>query len=219
MYIAQNVMILFCVRHGESDYNVEGRIQGRSNRPQLSELGRAQSRAAAEVLAVAGIEAIYASPLRRAWQTAELIARRTGLPLVADARLAEVDVGDFQEQMRSELDRRFPEELARWSSGDPDARLPGGESRRELAARGREALAAVAASGHGRAAVVSHGGLLVTTIKSLLDIPFPEAPLALQNGSITQLALGPDGAVELLSLDETTHLAQLSPSGIGDLRV
>jgi broad specificity phosphatase PhoE len=212
-------MILFCIRHGESNYNVQGRIQGRSDLPELSELGRAQSRAVAEALASSGIGAIYASPSRRAWQTAEVIAARVGLPILPDPRLMEVHVGEFQERMRSELDREFPGELARWSSGDPDARLPGGESRRELAARGREAFAAIAQAGHHRAAVVSHGGLLVTTIKALLGIPFPEPPLALQNGSISRLALDAAGSVELLAMDESAHLAQLRPSGIGDLRV
>ena len=214
-------MILFCIRHGESDYNVQGRIQGRSDLPELSELGWAQSQAVAEVLADAGIEAIYASPLRRARQTAEVIAARTGLPIQSDPRLMEVDVGVFQERIRAELDRDCSEALAQWSTGDPDARLPGGESRRELAARGREAFAAIGRLGHQRAAVVSHGGLLVTTIKSLLGIPLGEAPLALLNGSITRLAIGSDetAAVELLGLDESAHLAQLRSSGIGDLRV
>jgi broad specificity phosphatase PhoE len=214
-------MILFCIRHGESDYNAQGRIQGHSDRPELSELGWAQSRAVAGVLAAADIEAIYASPLRRARQTAEAIAARTGLPIQSDPRLMEVDVGVFQERIRAELDRDCSEALARWSSGDPDARLPGGESRRELAARGREAFAAIARSGRRRVAVVSHGGLLVTTIKSLLGIPLSEPPLALQNGSITRLAIESDGTGggELLGLDESAHLAQLRSSGIGDLRV
>ena len=73
-------MILYCVRHGESVYNAEGRIQGRLNVP-LSELGRRQSAAAAAALASLSADALYASPLRRAMETAEIIADALGLPI------------------------------------------------------------------------------------------------------------------------------------------
>jgi len=212
-------LILHCVRHGESTYNVEGRIQGQSERPLLSGLGRRQSEAAAAALAGEPIEAIYASPLRRALETAEIISRAVGRAIRIDPRLKEIDVGIFQDQLRADLEEDHAQALARWLSGDPDFVIPGGESRRQLAERGRAAFADIRRSGHEQALVVSHGGLLVSTIKSLLGIPLRDPPLALENCSISTLAWHGDGRVELLALDRVEHLAAVGFGGAGDLAV
>jgi len=194
-------MIFHCVRHGESTYNAEGRLQGQSDRPVLSERGRRQSAAAAEALAAFPVETIYSSPLSRARQTAEIIAGRLGLEIRSDPRLKEIDVGVFEDRLRSELAAVYPKELARWVSGDAEFRIPGGESRRDLARRGAEALEAVEAAGLGQVVVVGHGGLLVAAMKALLRIPADAPPTALENGSITRLARGRDGRWEVLALD------------------
>ena len=152
-------MILYCVRHGESVYNAEGRIQGRLNVP-LSELGRRQSAAAAAALAGLSVDALYASPLRRAMETAEIIADALGLPIQTDLRLMEIDVGVFQDKRPCELAELYPEALARWKSEDLDFVIPGGESRRQLIARGRAALQAIASTGRQAAIIVAHGRLL-----------------------------------------------------------
>ncbi len=133
-------MFLYCVRHGESTYNAEGRLQGQSDVPRLSPLGRRQSEAAAAALAHLPIEAVYASPLRRAMETAEIIAGLLRLEIRPEPRLKEINVGLFQDKLRSELEGLCPRELDAWLSGDPDYAIPGGESRRQLAQRGREAL-------------------------------------------------------------------------------
>ena len=212
-------MILHCVRHGESTYNAEGRLQGQSDRPVLSERGRRQSAAAAEALAAFPVEAIYSSPLSRARQTAEIIAGRLGLEIRSDPRLKEIDVGVFEDRLRSELAAVYPKELARWVSGDAEFRIPGGESRRDLARRGAEALEAIAAAGLGQVVVVGHGGLLVAAMKALLRIPADAPPTALENGSITRLARGRDGRWEVLALDQTDHLRGIGLGGVGDLTV
>jgi len=142
-------MILYCVRHGESDYNVQGRLQGQSNLPALSPRGRRQSEAAATALAGLPIEAVYASPLRRALQTAEMVALALGREVCTDPRLMEIHVGVFQDQLRSDLETHHGEALRQWQSGDPDFVIPGGESRRQLAQRGREAFEAIWSAGHG----------------------------------------------------------------------
>lgn len=212
-------MILYCVRHGESDYNAQGRIQGQSDVPVLSELGQRQSEAVAAALAGLPIEAIYASPLRRAVQTAEAIARVLHVPIRTDPRLREIHVGVFQDRLRSDLEKNHAEALAEWLSGAPDFVIPGGESRSQLARRGREALEAILRAGLAQAVVVAHGGVLVSTIKSLLGIPLQDPPLALENGSITTLAADGDGRVELLALNQVDHLAGAGRGGIGDLAV
>lgn len=208
-------MLLYCIRHGESTYNSEGRIQGQSD-PPLSDAGLRQGEAVAAALAGLPIEAVWASPLRRALDTARPIAAAVGLPLQTDPRLMEIHVGVFQDQLRSELDRLFPEEIARWRTGDPDYVIPGGESRRALMDRGRAVLEDLARSEWNRVAVVSHGGLLAAGFKALLGIPAGVHPFNLYNGSISQLAID-GGQVKLLTLNQTDHLRAIGAGGTGDL--
>jgi probable phosphoglycerate mutase len=208
-------MLLYCVRHGESAYNAEGRIQGQSDVP-LSEMGHRQSQAVAAALAGLPVEAIYASPLRRAMQTAEPVAERLKLPIRTDPRLMEIHAGAFQHKLRSELDELYPQQFARWRSGDPDFAIPGGESRRDLMHRGREVFQEIGRAGHGQVVVVSHGGLLAAAMKALLEIPAERHPFILQNGSISQLELA-HGQVKVLSLNQVDHLRDVGYGGCGDL--
>jgi broad specificity phosphatase PhoE len=196
-------------------YNAEGRVQGHSDVP-LSDLGRQQAGAVAEVLAGLSLDALYASPLRRACETAEIVAARVELPIQLDDRLKEVNVGIFQAQLRSELNRLYPEEIARWTSEDLDYVVPGGESRRQLVHRGREALMSIVAAGHQSVGIVSHGRILMTTIKDLIGIPPQKPPFALQNGSITTLSYN-EGKFEIVTLDQIDHLREVGLSGSGDL--
>lgn len=208
-------MLLYCIRHGESSYNAEGRIQGQSD-VSLSELGLRQSEAVAAALADVPIQALYASPLRRAMQTAQPVAGRLKLEIQTDRRLIEVHAGEFQDRLRTDLERQHPEEMARWRSGDPDFPLPGGETRRHLMQRGHEVFRHIARCGHERVVVVTHGGLLAAALKALLEIPAERHPFVLHNGSITQLDLG-DGRVKLLSLNRIDHLSNVGFGGRGDL--
>lgn len=211
-------MLLYCLRHGESTYNAEGRVQGQSDVP-LTELGRRQGEAAAEALANVGLQMIFASPLRRAYQTAQILARRIGCPIRTDPRLMEIHAGIFQDRSRRELAEQFPDEFARWTSGDPDFAIPGGESLRQLAQRGVAAFRDIIHSGYERVAVVSHGRLLAVTLKALLGAENDgQVPSALQNASITVVEADPQtGAIRLLSADDVSHLLDVGLSGRGDL--
>jgi len=209
-------MFLYLIRHGESTHNAEGRIQGHSDAP-LSPLGWRQSDAAAQALADVPLDAVYSSPLRRAMQTALAIAAPHRLVVSADSRLMELNVGVFQDRLRSELALEFPTELERWLSGDEDFVIPGGESRRQLAARGCDAIRVIAAAGHRQAVVVTHGGLLSVVLRSLLGLNEPLPPFSLQNGSITRLLVDQDGRFRLLALNETEHLTPVGLSHGGDL--
>jgi 2,3-bisphosphoglycerate-dependent phosphoglycerate mutase len=199
-------MLLYLIRHGESTYNAQGRIQGRSD-CDLSDHGRRQAQAMARRMADAPIEAVYASPLRRATQTAEFLASALGLAIRFDPRLVEVDAGHFEEQMRDEVMRRFPGAIPQWRSGAIDFVFPGGESRRALIERGREAILSIVHAGHEHAAVVSHGGLLLAGMKSLLGIASEAEPLDMDNASITRLQIDPDGRFELVDFNNVEHLS------------
>lgn len=210
------LMYLYCVRHGESVYNAEGRIQGHLDVP-LSDLGRRQGEAIAAALAAQGVDAIYASPLRRALETAEMISRRLDLPIRFDDRLKEINVGVFQNRLRSEIAHLYPDAFARWTSGEPDFVVPGGESRRMLQQRGCAALRDIVAAGHQRTAVVAHGRLLVVALAAFVPIPAGPASPTLENGSITTVRHDGDGHWELTAYNQVEHLGAVGLTGAGDL--
>ncbi|MFM8283458.1 MAG: histidine phosphatase family protein [Planctomycetaceae bacterium] len=212
-------MLQLLVRHGESLSNAEGRVQGQSD-VALSPLGRVQAGAVgawARSFSAGGegpISEIWSSPLVRARQTADIVAAALGLPVRFDDRLKELHAGVFQGHLWSELDWWFPEAAARWRAGDPDDPIPGGESRRMLAARGRAALEELAGRPVGSMLVVAHGGLLTATLGCLLgghdpllagvaSRPFTRLP-ALANASITRL-LWPGPRLD--RFNDTTHLS------------
>jgi broad specificity phosphatase PhoE len=210
-------MYLYLIRHGESRHNAVGRIQGHSD-VRLSDLGRRQAAAAAELLVGKSIDVLHASPLRRARETAEIVAERLRLPIRFDDRLKEVNVGIFQDHLRSELESLYPEEFVRWKSEDFDYVIPGGESRRQLLKRGREVLHAIVETGLHGTAIVSHGRILMTVVKDLLGIPLEKPPFSLQNGSITTLSYDEnDKTFSLVALDDVEHLRDVGLSGSGDL--
>jgi probable phosphoglycerate mutase len=196
-------MLIYCVRHGESCYNAEGRLQGQSATP-LSPLGLRQAAAMADALAAQPITAIYASPLPRARQTADALGAALGVTVTLDDRLMEINVGILQELMHHEIADRYPVETAAWRASDPDYRIPQGESRRDLMVRARASFDEIRASGHEQVAVVSHGGLLAAAFKSLLDVPAGRNPFTLFNASISRLVWNHEP--KLLTINEVDHL-------------
>ncbi len=209
-------MILYCVRHGESVYNAEGRIQGQSDVP-LSRFGQRQGKAVAAAMSDLPIDAIFASPLERAMQTAQAIAARVDLPIKIEPRLKEIDVGIFQDKLPEDLIRLHPAEFARWQSGAIDFVIPRGESRLQLMRRGGDALRSIATTPHKHVAVVAHGRLLILTIKALFDIPLDDPPSSLHNGSISRIEFPAAGKPRLLGINEIEHLREVGAGGTGDL--
>ena len=147
---------VYLARHGESDWNVERRWQGHTDRP-LTKRGREQARALAERLQDVKLEAVYASDLRRAWETAEAVAAPRALDVVRLPELREVDVGSWSGCTREECEERFPEAFARWRDGGSG--WEDGESYEEMGDRIVAAIQRLAAAHpDGAILVVSHGG-------------------------------------------------------------
>lgn len=147
---------IYLARHGESDWNAANRFQGHSDRP-LTDLGREQAQALGELVAAENVEAVYSSPLKRALETARIVAVRSGLEVVEDEDLREVDTGSWSGLSRAEVQERFPEGFERWTSGG--AGWEDGESYEEMAERVLAAVNRIAAAHPGgRVLIVSHGG-------------------------------------------------------------
>jgi broad specificity phosphatase PhoE len=168
----------------------------------------------ADVLGALEVDAIIASPLSRAFQSAQAIAARLKLDVRIELRLMEIHAGVFQGHTWEEIDQKFPTESALWRSQDADYRIPGGESRRDLMIRAKEAFCAIREAGYRQAIVVAHGGSLSAAFKALLDIPAGRNPFSLGNGSISTVVWEKD--FRLLALNETGHLSD-AISGGGDL--
>ncbi len=140
---------LLFARHGETDWNREGRFQGHAD-PPLNEAGRAQARELAERLQDVPLDAVYSSDLRRAHETAEIIAAAKGLPVVVEPGLREIDVGSWSGLTRSEIEERFP-----------GAEHHDGETREEHLERVVATVDRIARAHPGeRVLIVSHGGSL-----------------------------------------------------------
>jgi probable phosphoglycerate mutase len=146
---------VYLARHGQTAYNKERRFQGRLPVP-LDETGRAQAVELAERAAGYGFAALWCSSLRRARETADIVAERIGLEPHEDERLVETDAGDWTDRLFSDVQAEDPEGFARFLGGDPTFAFPGGES---FQAQGERVAAALADVERGDlpALVVCHG--------------------------------------------------------------
>jgi len=173
------------IRHGETDWNKEGRMQGQSDIP-LNELGLKQASLTAEKLRPAGLSAVYSSDLRRAVQTAEVIGQVCGLPIHTDPRLREVNLGEWQGRLAKELNDQHDMRFAtRWMYPSVIA-PPGGETAHQVQARLMAALDDIAAV-HPNAviAIVTHGFSVAVLLAAFRDIPLDQAwELIPTNGQI-----------------------------------
>lgn len=199
---------LLLIRHGETAWNAEHRIQGHLDIP-LSPAGVRQAARLAERLADERLDAIYSSELARAWLTAEPLAARLGLPVVADARLRERCFGVFEGHTLDEIAARHPEMFRQWRARDPQWAMEGGESGQQLIDRVLDALHDIASRHAGGAvAVVTHGGVLDVAYRAARALRW-DAPREHQmlNASINRLrATAAPRALELIRWGDVAHL-------------
>jgi broad specificity phosphatase PhoE len=165
------------VRHGETDWNLQGLTQGSRDVP-LNERGRQQARAAAAYLAELPWDAIYASPLSRAWETAEIISSAAGLfPIRSEPRLAERDFGSAEGMDVAERKRRYP-----------DREIPGAENWRQVRIRGCAAAERIVRENPGeRVVAVAHGGVIGALLGVLSGGSLGPGRPPLANCSLTML--------------------------------
>lgn len=207
-------MRLILVRHGQSQGNIDARIQGHDD--PLTALGRAQARLAGEALARRGdITHLYASSLDRAFETASIIGELIDLAPVRVPGLAEINAGTAVGLLWTEWAERHPEEAARIQSGKRllTDRWAGGESDQEFADRVFAAYDEIVNRHLGTADVVvavSHGGPLAWISARVHGDPIDQWPSSrgiFLNCSISELAVGADGHGEVVAWNATDHLA------------
>jgi len=179
------------VRHGETAWNAEGRVQGQTDVP-LNELGHAQARAVAQALAGERFAALYTSDLTRVRQTARPAAERLGLVPCAESRLRERHYGMFETLTYREAKERFPADYARFRERDPDFDFAGGESLSAFNARALACVAAIAARHAGAAVLVfTHGGVLEMVYRRAAGMPLSSArDFEIPNAALNWVEIG-----------------------------
>jgi broad specificity phosphatase PhoE len=162
-------------RHGRTEWNVVDRFQGQADIP-LDEVGYAQAARAAEVLAAYRPSSLYSSDLLRCYQTADVLAERTGLEIITDKRLREIHVGSWEGLLGEEIRAADPELARRLRAGEDVRRSATGESPSEVAERMMEALTEIgeAAEDHSTVVVVSHGLSGRVGACRFVGLPFPQ---------------------------------------------
>ena len=167
--------LLFLFRHGETDWNREGRLQGHTDTP-LNATGLAQAAALTEKLRPHRLDAVVSSDLARAWTTGRIVAEGLGVPLIGEPGLREANIGEAEGLYWPEVKSRFGETLTeRWFTDD-DAAFPGGETGLETRSRGLAALRRfVAAQPYRRIGVSTHGAMVRQLMKHALPPGSPPA--------------------------------------------
>ena len=187
---------LVMLRHGQTEFNAGSRMQGQLD-TDLTDLGRAQAVAAAEVLAKRQPVLIVSSDLRRAYDTALALGERSGLQVRIDTRLRETHLGDWQGMTHAEVDASAPGARLAWRD-DATWAPHGGESRIDVADRSLPLVAELIASEPEWGAdepdrpmvLVAHGGLIAALTAALLDLPVDSWPVlgGMGNASWAQLS-------------------------------
>ena len=201
---------ILLVRHGETAWNADGRLQGHLDIA-LNDTGREQARRLALALMDERepIDIIYSSDLARALQTAQAVADATGAPLIATPALRERHFGAFQGRRFADIAAELPEQAERWRRRDPDWAPPqGGESLLQFQERITQAVSALAAKNIGKhVALFTHGGVLDLLYRAATGLGLQDARTwRLDNAAINRLLWTPDGGLTLVGWADSFHL-------------
>jgi probable phosphoglycerate mutase len=202
----QEPTLLYALRHGQTAWNAEQRIQGQTDVP-LDATGRWQAERLAQALAHEPLAVIYSSDLQRALATARALAGTTGAAITTDARLRERGFGAFEGHTYSDIERLWPAETARWRRRESGTGPEGGEALEAFYARSVDTVCELAAGHAGQTiAVVCHGGVLDCLYRAAVGVSLT-APRGWQMGNATINRLLFNGErLSLVGWSDASHL-------------
>jgi broad specificity phosphatase PhoE len=185
---------LYLIRHGETDWNRQGRWQGQADVP-LNDRGREQARQVAEKLAEVSFDAIYTSDLIRASEVARIIAQAKGdrIPIVLEPRLREIHQGEWQGLLVQEIQSRYAEAFRQRRMDPLMVAAPGGETALQVRQRALQAVRdLLAAYPNGNVALVSHGFTIAVLLTHFYRLPIEKVwELVPDNGAIIEIDANP----------------------------
>jgi 2,3-bisphosphoglycerate-dependent phosphoglycerate mutase len=197
---------LCIVRHGETAWNAEHRVQGQLDVP-LNSIGQAQALAAAKVLAREKFDAIYSSDLSRALQTAQPTATLFSMKILPEKDLRERHYGIFERLTYAEVKTRYPQDYARFEARDPEYAFRTGESLKDFSARSVSVIAKIVNQNKDRSILVfTHGGVLDKLYRFVTGLPL-SAPrdFGIPNAGLNRIEVTPAGW-RIRSWAEVAHL-------------
>lgn len=205
-------MRLILVRHGQTEWNQLGRIQGRTDIP-LNDTGIMQARAAGEWLSQRRIDAVYSSPMQRAFDTATEIARPHGLPVISIDDIIEIDFGLWEEKTADELKKLYPEYWNDWSwhlDEEKSANMQA-ESAYTILNRVKRALNSIFEenTAGSTAVVVSHTMPIKLIMANAIGLPLKSLQsIKVGNCGICELDMNTDMSGSLITWNESGYLAR-----------
>ena len=185
---------LCVVRHGETAWNAEHRVQGQLDVP-LNAIGQAQAAAVSKVLSQEKFDALYSSDLIRARQTAQPTAFLLSMDILLERDLRERHYGIFERLTYAEVKTRFPEDYARFETRDPNYAFRTGESLKDFSARSIAVISRIAKEHEGKSILVfTHGGVLDKLYRFVTGLPLSaHRDFGIPNAGLNRIELTPSG--------------------------
>ena len=198
---------IFIARHGQTDYNKRGLLQGRGIDAPLNETGFRQAGQLSSYLKGYDTDGLVSSSLVRTWQTAEPLRKAKELDIVRKTELDEMHFGEFEGKPYMDAAKDLDELQKFWKRGELDVPVPGGESPRQVFKRANSAFHEIAdAFSGGNLVMVLHGRLIRILVSEWLGYGLKNMhKIEHQNGAVNQLVY--DGSFRAVYLNKTNHLS------------
>jgi broad specificity phosphatase PhoE len=207
---------ILLVRHGETDWNREKIFRGVYDVP-LNDNGRHQARLAAKALRSDKIDAGYTSPLSRATETASIVLGPHGIQAEPHQGLLDIDYGDWTGKSESEVVRNWPEEHAEWSGQPHEARIPGGDTLRDVYDRAFTAMEQIAGSHDGQTvALFAHRVVNKLLALGALGLTLDRFPFILQGNCCINKFIRIEGGYLIEYLNDTSHIRYAGADVLGE---
>jgi 2,3-bisphosphoglycerate-dependent phosphoglycerate mutase len=202
---------ILLIRHGETDWNATGRLQGHSDTP-LNAAGREQARRAARRLTGEPVQALYSSDLARSFETATIIGQELRLRVMTSPQLRERRYGVWEGLTSAEIQARYPEQFVAWRARSTDFAPPQGETTTQLLTRAFNELQTIARRHAGEVVVViTHGGLCYVLLNHILgSVNGDRREFTFGNASIHTLEVTGE-RWSVISMNDIAHLQEIDP--------